>query len=74
MKEEKIVQYHLGQAFFHQIDPDWKFSLCFTRVVGKPLPSGGSYRKILNLHKEFQFIGHFKAIKYFVKIVELLFQ
>ena len=70
-EEEKIVHYHVRQALFTKSTQDWKFSLYFARVVGRPLLSGGGYRKILNLTKEFQFIGNFKVIQYFVKIVEL---
>ena len=32
-KEEKIVQYHVGQAFFHQVNPQLETSQCFARVV-----------------------------------------
>ena len=28
---EKIVQYHVGQAFFTKSIQDWKLSLCFAR-------------------------------------------
>ena len=31
VKEEKIVQYHMGQALFTKLIQNWKFSLCFTR-------------------------------------------
>ena len=74
LKEEKIVQYHVGQAFFHKIYPVLEASFCFGRVVGRSLLSGGGYRKILNLHKEFQFIGNFMVVQYFVTIVKPHFQ
>jgi len=39
--EEKIVQYHVGLAFFTNSIQDWKISLCFARVVGRSFPSRG---------------------------------
>ena len=41
IKEEKIVQYSLGQAIFHQVNQDWKLSQCFARVFGRFLHSDG---------------------------------
>ena len=41
IKEEKIIQYHMGQTFFLQIDPGVVVYLMFSRVVGRCLLSGG---------------------------------
>ena len=41
IKVEKIVEYHVGQAFFHQVDQDWKLPYVLPGVVGKCLHSRG---------------------------------
>ena len=69
IKEEKIVQYHVVQAFFTKLTQDRKCSLCFTRVVGRSLPSGVGLLKILNLYRKFQYTGNFKVIQYLGTIV-----
>ena len=40
MKEEKSAQ-HCGRDFFPKSTQTWKFSLCFARMVGRPLPFVG---------------------------------
>ena len=41
IKGEKIVQYHMGQAFFTKLTQDWKFSQSSARIVGRFLFSMG---------------------------------
>jgi len=41
IKEERIGQYHMGQAFFHQINPGLEVFPVFSSVVGRSLPSEG---------------------------------
>ena len=61
----------MGQAFFHQVDPELEVLL-----VGlvDPYPPGVVYRKILDLYRKFQFIGNFKVTQYVVTIVRPHFQ
>ena len=70
IKEEKIVQYLMGQAFFHQVDPGLEVfpKFCQGWLLDVYLP-GVVYGKILHLYKKFQFIGSFKVIQYFLTIV-----
>ena len=59
--EEKMFQYHLGQAFFHQVDPGLEFSLFCQGWLVDPCLPGMVYGKTLNLYRKIQFIGNFKA-------------
>ena len=40
IRKDKIVQYHMGQAFFTRLTQDRKFSLCFAGVFGRSLLYG----------------------------------
>ena len=45
IREENIVQYHVGQTFFAKLTQDWKLSQCFAGVVGRSLPFEGGLPK-----------------------------
>ena len=62
IKEDKIVQCHVGQAFLHQFNPRLVVFPIFLpgSLVDPSLPGVVSW-KILNLHRKFQFIGNFKV-------------
>ena len=49
IEEEKIVHYHVGQAFFHQVNPGLEVFLCFAAVVGGFLTSGGGLPEEIEL-------------------------
>jgi len=66
IKEEKIVQHHVEQAFLTKSTHNWKISLCFQGWLVDPSPPVVVYRKTFNLYKKFQFI----ATQYFVEIVD----
>ena len=71
IEEEKIFQYHMGQAFFHQVDPGLEvFPMLCEEWLVDPCPPGVAYWKTLNLYRKFQFIGNFKVTQCFVTIVE----
>ena len=41
MYEEKFIQYHMGETFFHQVKPGLEVPLCFAWVVGRSFVFGG---------------------------------
>ena len=54
IKEEKVVEYHLGQAFFHQADPGLEvFPMFCQGWLVDPYRPGVVYRKALNLYRKF---------------------
>jgi len=61
----------VGQAFFHQFDCGLEVLLGYLVDL---YPLGVVYQKTLNLYRKFQFIGNFKFIPYFVRIVGPHFQ
>ena len=68
--EEKIDQYHVGQAFFHQVDPGLEvFPMLCRGWLVDPYRPWVVYRKALNLCRKFQFIGNFNVTQYLVIIV-----
>ena len=70
MKEEKKVQYHVGQAFFLQVDPGLEvFPMFCQGWLLDPYPPGVVYPKTLIFCRRFQFIGNFKVTQYFLTIV-----
>ena len=69
MKEEKNVQYHVGQAFFLQVDPGFEvFSMFCQGWFVDPSPPGVVYRKTLIFCRKFQFIGNLKVTQFFLTI------
>ena len=71
IKEDKIVQYHVGQPFLQQVNPGLVVFPIFLPgcLVDPNLPGVVNSRKILNLYKKFQFIGNIKVTQYLVTIV-----
>ena len=62
LKEEKIVEYHMGQAFLHQVVSKFEISPVLPGwLVDLYALRGGVYRKALKLYSEFQFIGNLKV-------------
>ena len=57
IKEDKIVQYHIGQAFFRSVDPKLDVFLMFLPgwLVDPYVPEV-AYRKTFNLYGKFQFM------------------
>ena len=69
-EEEKIVQYHVGQACFHQVDPGLEVLPMFCQgLLVDPYSPETS-----NLYRKFQSIGNFMVTQYFVTIVGSHFQ
>ena len=69
IKEDKIVQYHVGQAFFTPSQPRIvSFPYLLPGSLVDPVLPGVVFQKILSLCRKFQFIGNFKVTQYFVTI------
>ena len=63
---EKIDQYHMGQTFFHQVDPGLEvFPMFCQGWLVDPYPTWVVYWKTLTFH----FIGNFQVTQYLVTIV-----
>ena len=72
---EKIAQYHMGQTFFHQVDPGFEaFPMFCQGWWVDPYPTWVGYWKTLNLCRKFQFFGNFEVTQYLVTIVGQHFQ
>ena len=75
IKEEKMVEYHVGPAFFTKSTLDLEvFPHALPEWLIDPYPPGAVYRKTLNLYRNFQYIESFKVIQWFVTIVGSHFQ
>jgi len=70
MEEEKIVEYHVGQAFFYQVNSGLEvFPMFCQGCLVDPCPPGVVYWYTLNLFRKFQFIGSCKGTENLVTIV-----
>ena len=75
IKEDKIVQYHVGQRFLHQANPGLVvFPIFLPGCLEDPNLPGLVSRKTLNLYTKFQFIGNFEVLHYYMRIVGPHFQ
>ena len=75
IEEEKIFQYHMRQAIFHQVNPGLEvFPIFCQGWLEDPCPPMMVYWETLSLCRKFQFIGNFKTTQCFVPIVEEHFQ
>ena len=58
--EDKTVQYHVGQAFLHQVNPGLVvFTISLPAGLVDPNLPGVVSCKTLNLYRKFQFFGKF---------------
>ena len=70
IEEEKIIQYSMKQAFFHQAIPGSEaFAMFCQGWLVELCPLGVVYWKALKLYRKFQFIGYFKVTQCVVTIV-----
>ena len=75
IEEEKIVQCHMGQVSYHQVDPELEVLPMFCQGwLVDPCTPGVVYWKTLKLYRKFQFIGKFNVTQCFLTIVGQRFQ
>ena len=75
IKEEKIDQYLMEEAFSLQVNPGLEVFPMFSQGwLVDSYPPGVVFRKTLNLYREFQLIRNFNVTQYFMTIVGQHFQ
>ena len=71
LKKTKVFNITWDRPFFTKATQNWKFSLCFAKVVGRSLPSGGGLSEYIQFYRKFQYIGNSKVnlrLEFHIKI------